>query len=76
MTKKIRVVLNNEAWVDYPVPDTWSGSDWNNLIANTMRSGGVIFGVHAFIPYHQIQTIFFFDGQITINTEGKGVTLQ
>ena len=70
---RVRIVINNEAFIDYPVKEDF---DFLEFCQRAKMQGAVLLN-EVFVPYGQIQAIFFFsDTAKNIKAQGMGVTLQ
>jgi hypothetical protein len=70
--KIIRIVINNEAYIDIQADE---GLNWMHYCTQTRNAGG-LWTPDVFVPYAQIQAMFYFTRGETSNFETRGMTMQ
>jgi hypothetical protein len=70
--KKIRIVINNEAYIDMPVPPAL---EMSTLAVSIQAAKGLIMP-EVFVPYEQIQAIFMYVDDIASTINVTGMTKQ
>lgn len=70
--KVIRIVINNEAYIDIQAPDPFDWQQWCTVIRNAQG----LWTPDVFVPYGQIQAMFYFTRGAQTTLETRGMTMQ